>query len=78
MKQGDGNVVPSLGDQIEVQYTGVIRRGRVCYADHIQLLVKWDDGTSSSLRIDQEPFRITAAASEKPWQLAAEATLLTA
>jgi len=30
---------------------GVIRHGHVWYADQLQVLVKWEDGESSSLRL---------------------------
>jgi len=33
-------------------------RGTVSYADWLQVLVKWDDGSSSSLRVGRERFRI--------------------
>jgi hypothetical protein len=55
----NGYVIPSRGDRIEVVRTGVKRRGQVWYADQLQILVKWDDGTSSSLRIGHESFGFT-------------------
>jgi hypothetical protein len=58
MARSDGNVIPSPGDDIEMLRTGVSRRGRVWYADQLQILVKWDDGKSSSLRIGEGQFRI--------------------
>jgi hypothetical protein len=53
------SVIPSRGDRIELFRTGVTLRGQVWYADQLQILVKWDDGTSGSLRIGHESFRIT-------------------
>jgi hypothetical protein len=53
------HIVPSRGDEIEVRRTGVNRHGRVQYADHVQILVKWNDGGSSSLRLGQTPFEVT-------------------
>lgn len=50
--------IPSIGDQVEETRTGIKRVGRVCYADQLQVLVKWDDGKSSSLRVGRDPFRI--------------------
>jgi hypothetical protein len=52
------HALPDVGDEISVVRTGVGRRGRVCYVDQLQVLVKWDDGGSSSLRVDHTPFQI--------------------
>ena len=43
-------VIPSKGDRVMQFRTGVSREGYVWYADELQVLVKWDDGASSSLR----------------------------
>jgi hypothetical protein len=51
-------MVPSIGDRIEMRRAGILLRGTVCYADWLQVLVKWDDGSSSSLRVGRERFRI--------------------
>ena len=53
-----GHIVPSRGDEIVVRRTGVSRRGRVHYADRLQILVKWSDGGSSSLRVGHTPFEV--------------------
>jgi hypothetical protein len=46
--------LPSKGDRVEVRRQGVQLRGTVSYSDHrLQVLVKWDDGSSSSLRVDK-------------------------
>ena len=37
---------------------GIARQGTVYYADELQVLVKWDDGRSSSLRMDRVRFKI--------------------
>ena len=50
--------LPQVGDRIEISRTGTRRCGTVHYADQLQVLVKWDDGSSSSLRIERDEFRI--------------------
>lgn len=54
--------IPSKGDRVELlrAVTGVRVRllGTVYYADHVQILVKWDDGRSQSLRPGVDHFRI--------------------
>ena len=50
--------VPKIGDRVERRRAGVAQRGTVHYADELQILVKWDDGSSSSLRIGQTRLRI--------------------
>ena len=56
--------IPSKGDLIEQHQTGVTRLGYVWYADQLQVLVKWHDGKSSSLRLDRDNFSILATAQE--------------
>lgn len=58
MPPGDGYVIPGVGDEITIVRAGVTRRGRVHYADHLQVLVKWADGGSSSLRVGDTPFQV--------------------
>ena len=43
---------PNRGDRIELlqRRLGVPVRGTVLYSDQLQMLVKWDDGRSGSLR----------------------------
>jgi hypothetical protein len=56
--------IPQKGDRIELRLPrlGIRRRGTVFYADHLQVLVKWDDGRSESLRPDTaDRFRIIDA-----------------
>jgi hypothetical protein len=53
-----GNDIPTKGDRIEQTNLGIRRAGVVWYADQLQVLVKWDDGRSSSLRIGRDGFRI--------------------
>jgi hypothetical protein len=43
--------IPSKGDRVERRGLGVTLRGTVLYADRVQVLVKWDNGRSSSLRL---------------------------
>jgi hypothetical protein len=50
--------IPFIGDRIEVVRAGVASRGRVHYADHLQVLVKCDDGRSASLRVGRDRYRI--------------------
>jgi hypothetical protein len=52
--------IPSKGDRIELLPTqmGVRLRGTVYYADQLQILVKWDNGRSQSLRTGVDRFRI--------------------
>jgi hypothetical protein len=41
---------PDNGDRIELLRIGVRVRGTVFYADELQMLVKWDEGRSESVR----------------------------
>jgi hypothetical protein len=52
--------VPKKGDRIELLQprTGIHPRGTVFHVDQVQILVKWDDGRSESLRPDVDRFRI--------------------
>ena len=61
-----GAQIPSKGDQVEQRRVGVIRRGYVWYADQLQVLVKWEDGKSSSLRLGCDLLYIAIAAGEAP------------
>jgi hypothetical protein len=58
----EGSPLPSKGDRIELLRTelGVHVRlcGTVFYSDQVQVLVKWDDGRSQSLRPGADRFRI--------------------
>jgi Domain of unknown function (DUF4314) len=58
----EGHSVPMKGDRIELfrTETGVRVRllGTVFYTDQVQILVKWDDGRSQSLRPGVDRFRI--------------------
>jgi len=58
---GDHTCVPCIGDRIEFVRAGVAVRGRVFYADHLQVLVKFDDGRSASLRIGRDRFCVLDA-----------------
>jgi hypothetical protein len=59
---GTRKCLPSRGGRVEQLRTGIRRVGRVWYADEPQILVKWDDGGSSSLRIGKDKFRPIATA----------------
>jgi Domain of unknown function (DUF4314) len=52
--------VPSKGDRVELlePRIGVRLRGTVFYSDQLQILVKWDNGRSQSLRPGVDRFRI--------------------
>jgi hypothetical protein len=61
--RGEGSgPLPSKGDRVELvqAVTGVRVRllGTVFYVDHLQILVKWDDGHTQSLRPGVDRFRI--------------------
>jgi hypothetical protein len=53
-----GYEIPSRGDQLEQTLMGVRRVGHVWYADQLQVLVKWQDGSSSSLRVSRDRYSI--------------------
>jgi hypothetical protein len=57
---GAGGHIPSKGARIELLTThiGVRPRGTVFYADAHQILVKWDDGRSQSLKPGDHSYRI--------------------
>jgi len=46
--------IPSRGDRIAQVRCGIQRLGTVWYSDQLQVLVRWDEGTSSSLRLTSE------------------------
>jgi hypothetical protein len=52
--------IPSKGDRIELLRTrmGVRLLGTVYYSDQLQILVKWDNGLSQSLRVGVDRYRI--------------------
>jgi len=50
--------IPSKGDRIEIIRNGISLRGTVFYSDQLQILVKWDNGRSSSLRVGSDRFAI--------------------
>ena len=56
--------IPDKGDRVEQRRMGVSRVGVVWYADQLQVLVKWHDGRSSSLRPDRDEFSIRTAGDE--------------
>jgi hypothetical protein len=56
--------IPNRGDHVEQRQVGVSRVGVVWYADHLQVLVKWQDGRSSSLRLGRDQFSIRTAGDE--------------
>jgi hypothetical protein len=52
--------IPSKGDRIELLRTGMGIRltGTVYYSDQLQILVKWDNGSSQNLRVGVDRYRI--------------------
>lgn len=60
---------PQKGDRIQMRLPrlGIYPRGTVYYVDDLQILVKWDDGFSESLRGDfADRFRILAGPGDEP------------
>ena len=57
-----GAEIPSKGDRVQQRLMGVTRVGYVWYADQLQVLVKWEDGKSSSLRLGRDRFFISEPA----------------
>ena len=58
-------VIPSKGDRVmQFRTGGLIREGYVWYADRLQVLVKWDDGASSSLRRGDDSFAVASSNGE--------------
>ena len=60
---------PRKGDRIQPRLPrgGVFRRGTVYHVDDLQILVKWDDGQSESLRGEfGDRFRILEGPGEEP------------
>jgi len=55
------HAIPSKGDHVEQRRLGIRRLGVVWYSDQLQVLVKWEDGTSSSLRLGRDQFSIRSA-----------------
>jgi hypothetical protein len=55
-----GPEIASRGDRIELRRpaTGVRIRGTVHYSDHLQILVKSDDGRSQSVKPGIDRYRI--------------------
>ena len=54
-------VIPSKGDRVRQFRTGLTREGYVWYADQLQVLVKWDEGASSSLRRGGDSFAVASS-----------------
>ena len=52
--------IPSKGDRIQLlrTQTGIHLSGTVYYSDQLQILVKWDNGSSQSLRVGVDLYRI--------------------
>jgi hypothetical protein len=52
--------IPSKGDRIQLLRTqmGIRLSGTVYYSDQLQILVKWDNGSSQNLRVGVDRYRI--------------------
>lgn len=57
--------IPMIGDRVERRTAGVSQYGTVDYADQFQYLVRWDDGSSSSLRVGIHEVQVLGRASER-------------
>jgi hypothetical protein len=59
-KGEESSGIPSKGDRIQLLRTrmGVRLTGTVYYSDQLQILVKWDNGQSQSLRVGVDRYRI--------------------
>ena len=73
--QVTGTQIPSKGDRVEQHRMGVIRHGYVWYADHLQVLVKWEDCESSSLRLGWDYIATAAGQAARSEEEVAEAAL---
>ena len=73
--QVNGTQIPSKGDRVVQHRTGVIRHGQVWYADELQVLVKWEDGKSSSLRLGCDYIATSADQAARGEEEDAEAAL---
>jgi hypothetical protein len=58
-------MTPTIGDRVQRRAAGVSQYGTVHYADELQILVKWDDGSSSSLRVGIHELRVVGPASKQ-------------
>jgi hypothetical protein len=50
--------IPRRHERVERSRLGISERGTVFYSDQLQILVKWDNGRSESLRPGRDPFRV--------------------
>jgi hypothetical protein len=55
------NYIPSKGERLELRRLGQSLRGTVLYADEVQVLVKWDNGRSSSWRLGVDDLNVIYA-----------------
>lgn len=53
--------IPSIGERVAQVRLGVQRIGTVWYSDQLQVLVRWDEGTSSSIRLGSEDLNMLRA-----------------
>ena len=57
-EHGASERIPNKGERVERPRTGILLRGTVFYSDQLQILVKWDNGRSESLRPGRDRFRV--------------------
>jgi hypothetical protein len=57
--------IPMIGDRVERRVAGISQYGTVHYSDQLQVLIKWDDGSSSSLRLDIHKLRVIGRSSSE-------------
>jgi len=57
-ERGASERIPNKGERVERPLMGILVRGTVHYSDQLQVLVKWDNGRSESLRPGRDRFRV--------------------
>lgn len=63
-EHGASERIPNKGERVERPRMGILVRGTVSYSDQLQILVKWDNGRSESLRPGRDRFRVISTVSE--------------
>ena len=58
-ERGESERIPNKGERVEAPRKGILLRGTVYYSDQLQILVKWDNGRSESLRPGRDRFRLS-------------------
>jgi hypothetical protein len=73
--EDESTTVPTIGARIARTVGGITTAGTVHYADQLQVLVKWDNGKSSSLRVGRDPYTILPGAKSTRSRLGREADI---